>query len=507
MLAQTLRIPVMRKLAAILFTTVMSGSAALHAQQPGAPARLQQLQVVALQRFETEFRKVQTTTAALPAEQARVQWRQFEQLIASDTLLPGDVRLDMMRRVQGELARLPSAAVANPVAPALGNGPTTPRIEAEFRRVQAASAALPIDQATYQWRQLQLAIDRDTLLSSDVRRSMTQRVQEQIVQLSQPMGTPAANPQPDDRAVSRDAARREAARVKEEASQIRAWLGRIAGLHQAGQLLEAERQSLEMSRLYPDNAAAQTMNRRAQMNVRLSEARDLVAEQEKRANAVFIDVQEASLPVVGDVEFPKDWKEKSERRTASTLTAKEQAIMKSLESPINIDYRNKPFVQLIQELSDGMKLPIILDKQALSELEVDSSTMATLKLTGVSTRTALRKLLSDYGLVYVIKNESILVTSQQKAKEMLVTRVYYLGDLVRLSGPFSGAPRFGPVVDELQTQDNARVLLEIIQTSIDPNSWRANGGLGTLTYHAPTASLIVRQSAEVHALMGSKFAK
>jgi hypothetical protein len=42
----------------------------------------------------------------------------------------------------------------------------------------------------------------------------------------------------------------------------------------------------------------------------------------------------------------------------------------------------------------------------------------------------------------------------------------------------------------------------MIQTSVDPQSWQANGGNGSIVFNAPSMSLIIKQSAEVHALLG-----
>ena len=45
--------------------------------------------------------------------------------------------------------------------------------------------------------------------------------------------------------------------------------------------------------------------------------------------------------------------------------------------------------------------------------------------------------------------------------------------------------------------------MEIVRSSVDPQSWRENGGAGTITYNAAAMSLVIRQSAEVHAQLAS----
>jgi hypothetical protein len=99
-----------------------------------------------------------------------------------------------------------------------------------------------------------------------------------------------------------------------------------------------------------------------------------------------------------------------------------------------------------------------------------------------------------------VKDETIQIVTVEKAQNLLTTRVYYLGDLVQ-AGVFSG-PQWGPVLNGLQTAENAKVITEMITKSIDPLMWKENGGPGTVTFHFPSKSIIVRASSEVHASLG-----
>jgi hypothetical protein len=57
----------------------------------------------------------------------------------------------------------------------------------------------------------------------------------------------------------------------------------------------------------------------------------------------------------------------------------------------------------------------------------------------------------------------------------------------------------------MQTAENAKAITDLITKSIDPLMWRENAGPGTVTFHFPSKSLIVRASTEVHASLSRTF--
>ncbi len=106
----------------------------------------------------------------------------------------------------------------------------------------------------------------------------------------------------------------------------------------------------------------------------------------------------------------------------------------------------------------------------------------------------------------MIKDETIHVTSALKARETMITRTYNIGDLVDTGG--LDAIRFGnPGISTVQIVQNVNAVIDLIQTSVDPDSWKKNGGQGTIAFSPATMSLIVRNSAEVHSMLGSSLLK
>ena len=163
----------------------------------------------------------------------------------------------------------------------------------------------------------------------------------------------------------------------------------------------------------------------------------------------------------------------------------------------------------------GVDLALALDEGSLisgrlvgpdgpvQDLGIDLQKPFTLSANGVSARTVLRQVLASQGLTFVIKDQVIQVVDTERAKNMLVTRVYYLGDVVRGTGPFGGL-EWGPLANFQQTVANVDAIMKAITASIDPLSWKEKGGPASITFHYPSMSIIVRASAEVHASLGSK---
>jgi hypothetical protein len=211
----------------------------------------------------------------------------------------------------------------------------------------------------------------------------------------------------------------------------------------------------------------------------------------------MMQVDKAAILPNGDIEFPRNWKELSLLRSKkSQLTATERAILKALDARISVDVSDQRFGGMIDFFQKKMGQTIMLDKPALDDLSVNNeSTMVSLHLDKVSTRTALKKMLADLGLTYIVKDETIFVTTPTKAKDYMTVRTYYVGDLVPQYDL-----RFGPFLGQLEAAQTVAQLVNMIQNNVDKESWEANGkeGGGTVVFNPATMSLIVKQSAEVH---------
>jgi hypothetical protein len=230
----------------------------------------------------------------------------------------------------------------------------------------------------------------------------------------------------------------------------------------------------------------------------VADARSIRFQVADRYSGALRQVDLSSKLPADDIEFPADWVEKSKKRSPEQkLTAREKELLDALKKPVNLEYNGDTFGSVIEHLSKLTGQTILVDKNAMEEANVTNETPITLKLPRVSTRTALKKMLKDLGLTYVIREEAIHITTPARAKELMVTRAYYVGDLLGVTDI-----TLGPAVSHLQMVQTVGSIINTIQNQIEPDLWQANNGPGTIVFDPISMSLLIKASAEVHYMLG-----
>src|SRR5207244_7848838 len=117
----------------------------------------------------------------------------------------------------------------------------------------------------------------------------------------------------------------------------------------------------------------------------------------------------------------------------STLTTikneKEREIYRRLESPISsLDYKDTPLKQILDDLQVTTAINIVPDEPALNETGISLDKPVTMKLEGVSLKSALNLLLHQVHLTYVVGDEVLKVTTEDRARGRLETKTYQVLD-------------------------------------------------------------------------------
>jgi general secretion pathway protein D len=261
--------------------------------------------------------------------------------------------------------------------------------------------------------------------------------------------------------------------------------------------MEAGQLAAVLNMRFPGNPAIQSARTLNSRNDVLADMKALNQLKGDRMLQIQRGIILSSIPETEDITFPKDWVEKSKRRSpAMQLTATERKILKALNTPMSIDFKSEPLQNVIDYLQKQIGEAIIIPREILAEVNAAYDTPITIQSDRASTRSVLKRILADLNLTYVIKDQVIQVTTRERAKDMMTTRVYYIGDLASATG-FN----MGPFGNQFQAIQNINGIMNLITSTIDPQSWQPNGP-ATIAFEPGTMSLIIRQSAEVHMMIG-----
>jgi hypothetical protein len=356
-------------------------------------------------------------------------------------------------------------------------------IEAEVRQADAASRFNP-DKALDRWQALLDRLEADTELPAKRRDALKDMVKDRMrVLRAEADGSAVAQAARLSKTEQRDA----------EAESARRLFDAVRKLQKEGKLAEAGRQARGVAGRMADSPAAQALQRTTDVADQVAANRAIQQDRARGNTDAMRQADRVGIAPKGDVEFPRDWKARTkDRKSASAvpMTAREKAVLQALDRPISVNFQNSPLSAVIEYLQTLTGQPIVLKPDALEATGTAYNTPVTLRLQDVSLRFVLRKILGDHGLAYIVKDEVIQVVTGQQARETLVTRVHYIGDLLRRQ-------------DEFGATLEAAMLIDLIETTIEPSSWKRFGGPGTIIYNHPTRSLVIKQCAEFHGTLSS----
>ncbi|HVW36044.1 MAG TPA: hypothetical protein VHB99_02025, partial [Pirellulales bacterium] len=222
------------------------------------------------------------------------------------------------------------------------------------------------------------------------------------------------------------------------------------------------------------------------------------------------------------VAAPAAEQETAARPLASAGQAK---ILAVLEQPTEFSFQERPLGKAIEYFEQKHDLQILLDSSALSDEGVGMDAPVTQTLKNIRLRSALRLILKQLDLTYVVGDAYLLITTDTLAENKLSLKVYPVQDLVALEGgfrpaqvatdasddspsrsdmlpppPFSAGAGFGfgSGLGGLDDAGNYTGLIELITTTIAPTSWDEVGGPGSISGNAHTQSIAVSQTDEIH---------
>jgi hypothetical protein len=288
-------------------------------------------------------------------------------------------------------------------------------------------------------------------------------------------------------------------RKAQEAEALKQDLAKLEQLRREGRTDEARIQAALIQRDHPNNPAVQADKMRTDVLAAKDKDADIKARKEMAFLQVGQSLEESLIAPARDYTFPdaQKWREITEKRTRPKMTPEEEKVMKALTQPVTIDLKDSTLEAVIGLLREKTGLPINdPPKPILEEKGITYQTPISVSLSEVTTRTVLKKVLSDVGLTYIVKGGAVQITTPERAKETLTVRTYYIGDLLT----FAPEVRFNPYAQQVQAQA-VNDIIGLIVGSVDPDSWWTKGGPGRIVFDPRTGSLIVSQTAEIHYML------
>jgi hypothetical protein len=375
------------------------------------------------------------------------------------------------------------------------------QLEADVRTGMAEAAKLTDKAETIKrYKALLTRVEEDKNLPEDRRLAMKRTLDERIHLAETAVATEPVKTRTQ---FAEGAGPKPSATAPADEAKIKDGIATVATLNRQGKTAEAQKHAQDLLKKYPANVEVQVLNGINSTAEGIAAADAVRIEGEKRWALAMRDVDKSAQAPIGDIEFGPDWKKVSaDRLKRYGMSEEDKAMLKALSAPITVELKSVKFQDAIDYFQTQMKRTIVIDKNALDEaqLNYDTSVSCNFKMP-VATRTALHAMLNNVNLTYVIRDGVIHVTNAARAKDQMVTKSYYIGDLVTGMGMFSSPPQLGHPQDQVQLAQNVQVIIDMIQQSVDPQSWMGKGGMGVIGYNAPTQSLIIRQSAEVHNLL------
>jgi type II secretory pathway component GspD/PulD (secretin) len=361
-----------------------------------------------------------------------------------------------------------------------------------------------------------------------------------------------------------DQRKREELAEENKKKQIAELMSQYRTFFKEAKYTEAEALAMRARELDPDDAQlsaavyiAETQKNRFEANKAKHEREVMFVDELNN-----VEQQGPALTNANPLKVDKDAHDRAAKRrdysqglVFSLKNEKEREIERRLSSPVSLEFKDTPLQQVISDLRDSTGINIIPDKPALDEDGVSLARPISMKLEGVSLRSALNLLLHQVKLTYVIKEEVLQITTESHARERGVEKVYPVADLIvpvdnyvvpnssnltrvlenqnknnnlligsaqpfqNVNAMVGGAPVGGsaasmtsvsppaPAASFTSTapaagqrapgQTMEDLLIKLITNTVAPQSWSEVGGPGTIDYYPLGMALVINQTPDI----------
>ncbi|MEC8473382.1 MAG: hypothetical protein VXZ38_01915 [Planctomycetota bacterium] len=155
----------------------------------------------------------------------------------------------------------------------------------------------------------------------------------------------------------------------------------------------------------------------------------------------------------------------------------------AMKKKASFAYQDMPLSEVAQLWSEQWELPVMIHTRAMEDIGLSPNAEVTIHLQDITFGSAMKLMLDQLDMTYSMDNGLFLFTTREQAEQQPMTRIYWLEGTGLPVGEF----------------DN---LIEVIQGSIEPDSWEHLGGPGViqpLTHGVQNRpAVLVSATCEIH---------
>ena len=247
-----------------------------------------------------------------------------------------------------------------------------------------------------------------------------------------------------------------------------------------------------------------------------------------------LDLMADTIPHRELITYPPDWPELTRRRLGAqevgAETEADRVARERMQQPIPVDFSGNQLENVIGYLRTVTGANIFVQWNVLENAGVFRDTQITMNLTNVAAQKALDLILDEAGgqtarLGYTIEDGVVIVATEEFLTRKTVLRTYDIRDLLVQIPTFDQAPEFdlnalssdtgdgggggGSIFEDLDDDASDNVprsqriadIRDLIQNTINPNSWQDFGGPGSI--EELNGTLIVSTTEDSHVQIAS----
>lgn len=258
-------------------------------------------------------------------------------------------------------------------------------------------------------------------------------------------------------------------------------------------------------------------------------------DRDRETRDMMREVYESAVPYHDEApRYPDDWLDiiSSPDRAPTGregLSEEDRIVHNKLDQKIQPVWEDQAFEEVLDELTANINLNVTVIWNDLEASGIDRDTPVTLELpSAVTVKKALEDILelvggSEVELGYIVSDGVIKIATQDLLDRDVFVDVYDIRDLLMVIPDFSGAPQVDLTRsqsgggggggqdenifsdddddddegDDAEREERVLDLLDLIRNTIEPDSWRENGGL-VAAIAEMNGQLVVTQTASAH---------